>query len=146
MEHYIKTNFMKKLKENYMYINIVFLILCIYIIFFPFFAQLLENIFPALLQCPYKEITGKPCPLCGGTRYIANIGTAFHDITYLFNFFGIFMICVFIEIISRIYIIIRIKHKKNIDNILKIDIIWHILLIVAFASYEIIYIVIQQCL
>ena len=146
MEHYIKTNFMKKLKENYMYINIVFLILCIYIIFFPFFAQLLENIFPALLQCPYKEITGKPCPLCGGTRYIANIGTIFHDITYLFNFFGIFMICVFIEIISRIYIIIRIKRKKNIDTILKIDIIWHILLIVAFASYEIIYIVIQQCL
>ena len=146
MEHYIKTNFMKRLKENYMYINIVFLILCIYIIFFPFFAQLLENIFPALLQCPYKEITGKPCPLCGGTRYIANIGTAFHDITYLFNFFGIFMICVFIEIISRIYIIIRIKRKKNIDTILKIDIIWHILLIVAFASYEIIYIVIQQCL
>ena len=146
MEHYIKTNFMKRLKENYMYINIVFLILCIYIIFFPFFAQLLENIFPALLQCPYKEITGKPCPLCGGTRYIANIGTVFHDITYLFNFFGIFMICVFIEIISRIYIIIRIKRKKNIDTILKIDIIWHILLIVAFASYEIIYIVIQQCL
>ena len=146
MEYYIKTNFMKRLKENYMYINIVFLILCIYIIFFPFFAQLLENIFPALLQCPYKEITGKPCPLCGGTRYIANIGTVFHDITYLFNFFGIFMICVFIEIISRIYIIIRIKRKKNIDTILKIDIIWHILLIVAFASYEIIYIVIQQCL
>ena len=146
MEHYIKTNFMKRLKENYMYINIVFLILCIYIIFFPFFFFFLENIFPALLQCPYKEITGKPCPLCGGTRYIANIGTVFHDITYLFNFFGIFMICVFIEIISRIYIIIRIKRKKNIDTILKIDIIWHILLIVAFASYEIIYIVIQQCL
>ena len=56
------------------------------------------------------------------------------------------MICVFIEIISRIYIIIRIKRKKNIDTILKIDIIWHILLIIAFASYEIIYIVIQQCL
>ena len=146
MEHYIKTNFMKKLKENYMYINIVFLILCIYIIFYPFFAQVLEKIFPALLQCPYKEMTGMPCPLCGGTRYIANIGTIFHDITYLFNFFGIFMICVFIEIISRIYIIIRIKRKKNIDTILKIDIIWHILLIIAFASYEIIYIVIQQCI
>lgn len=130
----------KKLKENYIYYNVTILLLSIYVIFFPFISKLLSAISPAFTQCAYLQITGKYCPLCGGTRYIQNIGQIFNDITYLFNFFGIVIIINLIEIVFRIICIIKIRSGKNMKKIIKYDIILHIILIITFLLYEIIFI------
>lgn len=84
------------MKRNYIYVNITLIILAIYVIFFPVISLVLEKINPNLTQCVYLKATGKECPLCGGTRYIKNIGTVFSDFTYLFNFFRNNNVCYFV--------------------------------------------------
>jgi hypothetical protein len=92
----------KTIKKNYIYINITFLILAIYVIFFPIISYQIQKIIPLFGICPYFKITGKFCPLCTGTRYFANLPKAIGDITYLNNPFGIMAIAIIFEIIFRI--------------------------------------------
>lgn len=132
-------NFVKK---NYIYINITFLIFTIYIILFPIISIPINNIFPQLSICPYLRITGRPCPLCGGTRYIANLPRVFTDITYLFHPFGAIMIVVICENIFRIYNIFTYKKERSNKWIEK-DISVHLFLLNILNIYEIIYIVLQ---
>ena len=78
----------KEYLKTYKIVNIVIVCLVIYIYFFPQISIVLEKVMPNSTKCVYLTITGKPCPLCGGTRYIKNIKKCFYDITYLYNFFG----------------------------------------------------------
>lgn len=126
----------KIIKENYIYINITFLILAIYVIFFPIIAKQIQKIIPQFGICPYLFITGKPCPLCGGTRYIENLYKVFNDITYLLHPFGLMIIMIFMEIIFRT---INIVLKKKSDKIIKFDVIIHIIEAIAFFMYEILF-------
>ena len=126
------------IKKNYKTINIIILSLCIYIFCLPITSQLIEKVFPRLTQCPFLLITGKPCPLCGGTRYIQNLPNVFKDITYIFNFFGVCIIIFLIEIIFRI---INLFKNNFSDKYINIDLLIHIILIIGFILYEIIYIV-----
>lgn len=131
------------LKKNYIYVNITILLLTIYVILFPYVAIILEKIDPRLVQCPYLRATGRPCPLCGGTRYIAGLSTVFKDITYLFNPFGIIVIVIFLETIFRIYNIVSIKKEKNYKYV-KIDLYISIFLFLCFTLYEIVFIILQN--
>jgi len=120
-------------KKNYKAINITILCLCLYlVIFFPFISLLLERISPVLTKCPYLQMTGKPCPLCGGTRFLQNIKNVFHDIHYIFNIFGLIIFLMIMEIVFRS---INIKKKENRDIIIKWDIIIHIILIISYLIY-----------
>lgn len=131
--------------KNYICINITMLCLSLYVIFFPFFARILEKISPFLVQCVYKKMTGKECPLCGGTRYIANIKDVFNDITYLINQFGFMMMFIFFEVIFRIFILVKFICKKEISKkIIIFDIIIHIAVFFLFITYEIMYIMINK--
>lgn len=130
-------NFVKK---NYIYVNITFLILTIYIILFPIIAIPIKAIFPQFNECTYLRITGKPCPLCGGTKYIQNLPKVFTDITYLFHPFGIIMIFVFLESIFRIYNIITRKRERT-EKYIKIDIVLHLIALISFSIYEIIFLI-----
>ena len=107
MNGLIHTKTMNKIinfkKKNYIYVNITFILISIYIILFPIIQIPIKAIFPRFNECTYLRTTGKPCPLCGGPRYIQNLPKVFDDITYLFSPFGIIMICIFLEIIYRIY-------------------------------------------
>lgn len=128
--------------KNYMYTSITLLSFAIYIVFFPLISKLLNLISPNLTKCPYLEITGKPCPLCGGTRYIAGLYNVFTDITYLFSFFGAIIVFVFFEIIFRIMVIINLNKTKKVKRgIVIFDIVIHILAFVLFLLYEIIYLI-----
>ena len=100
--------------------------------------KILEKILPGLTRCPFLTITGKPCPLCGGTRFIEGMPNVFKDITYIFNFFGIVMIVILLEFIFRI---INLCKKEHSNKLMNIDIIIHIILVCAFFLYEIIYII-----
>ena len=89
------------------------------------------------------KMTGKPCPLCGGTRYIQGLPNVLKDITYLFHPFGVMMIIIFIELIFRIYCVIT-RKKERSDRFIKVDFIIHMFILVCFIAYEIIFIIINN--
>lgn len=132
----------KFVKKNYIYVNITFLIFTIYIILFPIISIPINIIFPQFSVCPYLRMTGRPCPLCGGTRYIAHFPRVVTDITYLFHPFGVIMIVIICEFFFRIYNIFTIKKEKSRKWIER-DISIHLLLLNIFNIYEIIYIIMQ---
>ena len=144
MNGLIHTKTMNKIinfiKKNYIYVNITFILISIYIILFPIIQIPIKTIFPRFNECTYLRTTGKPCPLCGGTRYIQNLPTVFDDITYLFSPFGIIMICIFLEIIYRIYNLTK-RKKENTEKYIKIDITIHLIELIALALYEIIFLI-----
>lgn len=124
------------IKKNYKVLNIIFLLLSMYVILFPIISIPIKNIFPEFGECTYLRVTGEPCPLCGGTRYIQNLPHIFQDITYLFHPFGVIVMFVMFEFIFRIYNLIK---KKNDFKLIKIDIIIHIIAVAMFFIYEITY-------
>ena len=128
----------RELKKDYKAINIIILCICLYLLFlFPIVSKVLENISPTLTACPFLRLTGKPCPLCGGTRFLSNIKNVFNDITYIFNFFGLVILIIFLEIVFRI---INIVKKEKRDSIIKFDIITHIVLVISYVVYAIYFI------
>lgn len=129
----------EKIRKNYMYISITGWILSIYVILFPIISEILGKISGELNKCVFLKTTGKPCPLCGGTRYIKNIGHVFQDITYLANPFGVIILCVIFEIFFRIYCLYCIKKGKNLKKLITFDIIVHSIMAISFFLYEIIY-------
>lgn len=134
----------EKIAKNYMAINISVLFLTIYVISFPFISIPIKKLVPSFELCPYLQMTGNPCPLCGGTRYFANILEAFHDIKYLWNPFGVMAIVIVLEFIFRVKNIIDLKRKKDCRRTIKIDIITTSIIVTAFFLYEIIYIILQK--
>ena len=127
----------KFIKNNYRTINIIILCICIYIFCLPIISKLLEAIFPGLTYCPFLAITGKPCPLCGGTRFIEGIPKHLNDIKYFLNVFGLILIIIICEFIFRI---INVNKKEFTKKYMEKDIIIHIILISLFFLYEIIYV------
>ena len=115
--------------------------LSLYIVFFPIFAKLLNCISPNFTKCIYKSITKKPCPLCGGTRFIAGIKYNIFNPSYFNCFFGYIIIFIIYEIIFRIICVLYIKNSKNIKVLFIIDIFIHVIVFVVFVLYEIIYII-----
>lgn len=131
-----------KLKKNYIYICYTFLALAIYVIFFPIIAKFLSYISPNLTECVYKKITGKPCPLCGGTRYIANIKQVLKTPSYLLHPFGLIIIFIIFEVFFRIFCIYSVKKEKiNLKKLLIVDSIIHIIAIISFFVYEICFLI-----
>ena len=142
--HHQSKTIYKKIEKNYIYINITFLILSIYVIFFPIISETIQKIIPQFGRCPYLMLTGKNCPLCGGTRYIKNLPEVLNDITYLFNPFGIIIIAVMFEIIFRSINIIKCKNtkQKSLEKTIKFDIILHSFEIIGLIVYEILFFII----
>lgn len=126
--------FFNIVQKEYKKINITILGICIYFLCFPIIAKVLEKISPILTRCPYLSMTGKPCPLCGGTRFLRNIGNVFNDISYVFNFFGILILILMLEIVFRTINILKKKYNKKM---IVIDVIVHIVLFILYTGYEV---------
>lgn len=129
---------LEDVKINYKIINIVLLCISIFILLLPIVLEILEKFSPVLTRCPYLELTGKPCPLCGGTRFLKNVKNSFNDLSYFFNFFGIIICIVLFQIAFRT---INIFKKTYSDKLIKTDIFVHILIFVAYTIYEICFII-----
>ena len=127
------------IQKNYIFVNVTFLILALYVIFFPIIEIPFKKIIPSFNECPYLKITGKPCPLCGGTRYIKNLpqAVANKDITYLFHPFGIIIIFLIFEIIFRTYNIVTRKKEKK-EKLIAIDLIIHLIALILLLTYIIV--------
>lgn len=134
--------FNKLNKRNYIYLSITMLMLSLYIVFFPFLAKILNSISPNLTKCVYRSITGKPCPLCGGTRFIAGIKENLTNISYFNSFFGYMIIFIFFEIIFRIFCIIYTSISKDIKKLIVFDSVIHLLCFILFITYEVLFIII----
>ena len=134
--------FNKLNKRNYIYLSITMLMLSLYIVFFSFFAKILNSISPNLTKCVYRSITGKPCPLCGGTRFIAGIKENLTNISYFNSFLGYMIIFIFFEIIFRIFCIIYTSISKDIKKLIVFDIVIHLLCFILFITYEVLFIII----
>ena len=134
--------FNKLNKRNYIYLSITMLMLSLYIVFFPFFAKILNSISPNLTKCVYRSITGKPCPLCGGTRFIAGIKENLTNISYFNSFFVYMIVFIFFEIIFRIFCIIYTSISKDIKKLVVLDILIHLLCFILFITYEVLFIII----
>ncbi len=131
---------MSRLQKTYQYINITIGILGIYILLYPFFVEYIQKIIPNFGICPYLAITGQPCPLCGGTRYIKGWWQGGKDISYLMHPFGIILLVVILEILLRIGIFFYYKKSKKISiSFIKIDMIIHLGIAIAFFLYEVFY-------
>lgn len=98
----------------------------------------MSHISPILTTCVYKKVTGKDCPLCGGTRYIANIKQVFEDPSYILCPFGYMILFVIFEFLFRIFLIIKIKRNniKNLKRIIIFDIVIHVIVFILFFIYE----------
>ncbi len=131
------------IKKNYIYVNETALFLCIYVILFPIIAIPIKAILPQFNECTYLRITGKPCPLCGGTRYIQNLYKVRENITYLFHPFGVILVFLFLESIYRIYQILTRKKEKT-EKQIKVDFFVHILVFLCFSLYEIVYLIVTN--
>lgn len=131
------------IKKNYIYVNITILLFCIYVILFPIIAIPIKAIFPTFNECTYLRVTGKPCPLCGGTRYIQNLPKVFTDIAYLCHPFGIIMLFLLFEIIYRTYQILTRKKEKT-EKQIKIDFCIHLFALLCFSLYELIFLLITS--
>ncbi|MBR4110322.1 MAG: DUF2752 domain-containing protein [Clostridia bacterium] len=122
------------IKKNYNYINITIISLCGYAIIYVFgISRILEKYLPKFVKCAYLQYTGKPCPLCGGTRYIRNISEAFNDISYLFNFFGFIVLVFVFELVFRIILLTNRKEKSK--KIVVTDILIHSMIFVVYFIY-----------
>lgn len=132
----IKSNLNKK---NYMFLNITMFCLSLYIVLFPIFAKVLNHISPILTTCVYKNITGKLCPLCGGTRFISGIKDNIFNLSYFECPFGYMMFFIFFEIIYRLFLFIYLRTTNRIKGIVIFDIVIHSLCFLLFIVYEIIY-------
>lgn len=136
----------KKSKENKIYLNFNYTILffAIYIIIWPLIGKMLGMISSDFTKCIYKEITGNPCPLCGGTRYIANLPNVIYDPSLLLQPFGLIIIFVFLNLIFRIWCIHYIKKDgNNIKKIMIVDIIILLIVAISFFTYEILFVLNQ---
>ncbi len=131
------------MKKNYKYTNLTLIILAIYVILFPIISLCIERINPTLTQCVYLKTTGKECPLCGGTRYIKNIGDGISDPTYFLNFFGAIIFVILLNIILRFIILIYFNKIKKMDLIIKLDLNIHIILLLLYLGYEIIFLILN---
>ena len=126
-------------KKNYIYINIVLLALCIYVILFPIIIVPIKTIIPAFGICPYLRITGDLCPLCGGTRYIAGLFQVFKNPSYLISPFGAIILVILFEIVFRIWMLLKKHYSKRI---MFFDFIYHLILGILFIAYEILFFII----
>lgn len=138
---------MKKLirfiEKNYIYVNITLLFFMIYIILFPIISIPIKQIAPIFGECTYLRTTGKECPLCGGTRYIQNLphNIINEGISYLYHPFGLIVIFILLETIFRITTIFRTKKIKNKEKYVKIDLTIHLIILIIFNLYELIFLI-----
>lgn len=132
---------LKFIEKNYIYVCFTFIGISIYVIFFPIVAKVLNLISPELTKCVYKSMTGNPCPLCGGTRYIANLKEVFNNPSYLLHPFGFMIIFIIFEILFRIFCIFAIrKKKKYLNKLVVIDVVIHLIVFISFITYEVLFI------
>ncbi len=127
------------LKRNYRIFSIIMLAACAYFFALPLISPLMEKIAPEIWTCPFLKATGRPCPLCGITRDIDNL-YALEISAAGMTTLVLFMLGI-VETAARVIIITFISglSRKTVINIVKIDVIYHTLLVITASVYVIMF-------
>ncbi|MHC4602341.1 MAG: DUF2752 domain-containing protein [Planctomycetota bacterium] len=109
----------------------------LYLLALPFLSPLLEECFPSVWGvCPYRELLGEPCPLCGMTRAVgAVLRGDFHGAVSL-NPLSIFAVLFILsEVIFRAVLLCLNIRRRSWSLLVRADIFTHLLLAGIFIWY-----------
>ncbi len=124
-------------RAAYSIVNWVILGFMLYLLALPFLSPLLEKCFPSVWGiCPYREVWGEPCPLCGATRAVgAALRGDFHR-AVLLNPMSIFAVLFILsELIFRAVLLCLHLSQRSWSLLVRADIFVHLLLAGIFICY-----------
>ncbi len=124
-------------ERTYKTVNWVILGLMLYLLSLPFLSPLFEKCFPRVSGvCLYRELSGKPCPLCGMTRAVgAVLRGDFHRAVSL-NPLSIFAVLFILsEVIFRAVLLCLNINRRSRPLLVRADIFAHLLLAGIFICY-----------
>ena len=124
-------------RQTYRIVNWVIFGLMLYLLALPLLSPLLEKCFPSVWGvCPYRELRGEPCPLCGMTRAVgAVLRGDFHRAVSL-NPLSIFAVLFILsEVIFRVVLLCLNISRRSRPLLVRADIFAHVLLAGIFICY-----------
>ena len=124
-------------RRTYRIVNWVIFGLMLYLLALPFLSPLLEKCFPSVWGvCPYRELRGEPCPLCGMTRAVgAVLRGDFHRAVSL-NPLSIFAVLFILsEVIFRAVLLCLNISRRSRSLLVRADVFAHLLLAGIFICY-----------
>lgn len=124
-------------RRTYRIVNWVIFGLMLYLLALPLLSPLLEKCFPSVWGvCPYRELRGEPCPLCGMTRAVgAVLRGDFHRAVSL-NPLSIFAVLFILsEVIFRVVLLCSNISRRSRPLLVRADIFAHLLLAGIFICY-----------
>ncbi len=124
-------------RRTYRIVNWVVLGFMLYLLSLPFLSPLLVKCIPSVWGvCPYRELRGEPCPLCGMTRGVGAVMRGdFHRAVSL-NPLSIFaMLFILSEVIFRVVVLCLHLSRRSWSLLVRTDIFVHLLLAGIFICY-----------
>lgn len=124
-------------RRTYRIANWVIFGFMLYLLALPFLSPPLEKCFPSVWGvCPYRELRGEPCPLCGMTRAVgAVLRGDFHRAVSL-NPLSIFAVLFILsEVIFRAVLLCLNINRRSRPLLVRADIFAHVLLAGIFICY-----------
>jgi len=112
------------------------------VVLLPLVMGAISDVIPGAGECLSYKYFGEPCPLCGFTRDVDNIisGDLFE---YKLNLLSTpAVILSILEVAARITMLVkreRLENDKLRNKVIKVDIIYHIAMAVAFIIYGILF-------
>jgi len=109
----------------------------LYLLALPFLSPILEKCFPSVWGvCPYRELVGEPCPLCGMTRAVGAVLRGDFRRAVSLNALSIFAVLVILsEVIFRAVLLCFHISQESWPLVVRTDILAHVLLAGAFICY-----------
>ncbi len=119
----------------YRIVNWVVLGFMLYLLALPFLSPLLEKCFPSVWGvCPYRELRGEPCPLCGMTRAVGAVLRGDFHRAVLLNPLSIFAVLFILsEVIFRAVLLCLQISRRSL--LVRADVFAHLLLAGIFICY-----------
>ncbi|MHC4309325.1 MAG: DUF2752 domain-containing protein [Planctomycetota bacterium] len=109
----------------------------LYLLALPFLSPLLEKCLPSVWGvCPYRELRGEPCPLCGMTRGVGAVLCGDFHRAVLLNPLSTFVVLFILsEVIFRALLLCLNLSRRSGSLLVRTDIFAHLLLAAIFICY-----------
>jgi hypothetical protein len=109
----------------------------LYLLALPFLSPLLEKCLPSVWGvCPYRQLRGEPCPLCGMTRGVGAVLRGDFHRAVLLNPLSIFAVLFILsEVIFRALLLCLHLSRRSWSLLVRADIFAHLLLAGFYICY-----------
>lgn len=113
----------------YRIFNLVILGFLVYVLVFSLVSPVMEKLFPSVVRCYYKELTGDPCPFCGLTRDMNCVLTGNKEQDKLNTRFQLFLAVYAFEWVIRITML-SVSRRFTGKTLPLVDVAIHCILVV----------------